>query len=110
MKRTAVINVVGLTRSLIGAHTPHIQRFVDSGSLQSIKPAFPAVTCTAQSTYLTGQTPQAHGAVGNGWYDREYAELRWWKQSNQLVQQPKLWEALREELPGLYLRECILVV
>ena len=99
MKRTAVINVVGLTRSLIGAHTPHIQRFVASGSLQSVKPAFPAVTCTAQSTYLTGQTPQAHGAVGNGWYDREYAELRWWKQSNRLVQQPKLWETLREELP-----------
>ena len=36
-----------------------------------IKPAFPAVTCTAQSDYLTGQLPPTHGIVGNGWYSRE---------------------------------------
>ena len=38
-----------------------------------IKPAFPAVTCTAQADYLTGQYPDTHGIVGNGWYSREEA-------------------------------------
>jgi len=52
----------------------------------------PAVTTAVQSTYLTGQTPAAHGIVGNGWYDRTDAEVKFWKQSNHLVQQPKIWD------------------
>ena len=82
MKRTAVLNIVGLTKSLIGPQMPNIGRFVERSGLKHIRPTFPAVTCTAQSTYLTGVTPSQHGIVGNGWYDREYAEHRFWKQSN----------------------------
>ena len=59
MKRPAVINVVGLTEALIGEHTPRIAEFRRRGTLAQIAPAFPAVTCTAQSNYLTGQTPVA---------------------------------------------------
>lgn len=100
MKRTAVINVVGLTKSLIGQHTPNISQLVQRSGVQPIRPAFPAVTCTAQSNYLTGKEPNEHGIVGNGWYDREYAEHRFWKQSNHIVRQPKIWEALREQDPS----------
>ena len=64
-----------------------------------IEPAFPAVTCTAQSNYLTGTEPHEHGIVGNGWYDRAQAEHQFWKQSNHLVKGKKLWEALRERDP-----------
>jgi len=99
MRRTAVINVVGLTDALIGEHTPRIRDFVARGDKASIEPAFPAVTCTAQSTYLTGTTPHAHGIAGNGWYDRELAEVQFWKQSNHLVHGKKLWEELRERDP-----------
>ena len=99
MNRTAVINVVGLTDALIGEHTPRIREFAARGSKASIEPAFPAVTCTAQSTYLTGATPHAHGIVGNGWYNRELAEVQFWKQSNHLVTSRKLWEELRERDP-----------
>jgi predicted AlkP superfamily pyrophosphatase or phosphodiesterase len=99
MNRTAVINVVGLTDALIGEHTPRIREFAARGSKANIEPAFPAVTCTAQSTYLTGTTPHAHGIVGNGWYDRELAEVQFWKQSNHIVQGRKLWEELRERDP-----------
>ena len=99
MRRTAVINVVGLTDALIGEHTPRIRDFVARGDKASIEPAFPAVTCTAQSTYLTGTTPHAHGIVGNGWYNRELAEVQFWKQSNHLVHGRKLWEELRERDP-----------
>src|SRR5580692_3564157 len=100
MKRTAVLNVVGLTESLIGPHTPRIARFMAQGAKAGIVPAFPAVTCTAQSTYLTGAPPSAHGIVGNGWYDRELAEVHFWKQSNHLVHGRKIWEELRELQPG----------
>src|ERR1035438_174498 len=97
MPRLAVINVVGLTEALIGEHTPRIAEFAKRGALAHIAPAFPAVTCTAQSNYLTGQTPAQHGIVGNGWYHRELAEVQFWKQSNHLVQSPKLWDALRKQ-------------
>src|SRR4051794_39529855 len=99
MRRTAVINIVGLTDALIGEHTPRIRDFAARGDKASIEPAFPAVTCTAQSTYLTGVTPASHGIVGNGWYNRELAEVQFWKQSNHLVTGRKLWEELRERDP-----------
>lgn len=97
MNRLAVINVVGLTEALIGEHTPHIVEFRRRGALAQIAPAFPAVTCTAQSNYLTGKLPAQHGIVGNGWYHRELSEIQFWKQSNHLVQSPKIWDELRKQ-------------
>lgn len=35
---------------------------------------------------LTGKPPREHGIVGNGWYFRETAEVRFWQQANQLIQ------------------------
>ncbi len=99
MKRTAVLNVVGLTQRLIGEFTPCIKHFASGGSVATVQPAFPAVTCTAQATYLTGTAPGEHGIVANGWYDRELAEVHFWKQSNRLVAGKKLWERLREADP-----------
>src|SRR5438876_3428172 len=99
MQRTAVINVVGLTESLIGPDLPRIRSFRQRGAIVNIAPAFPAVTCTAQSTYLTGTSPNAHGIVGNGWYNRELAEVQFWKQSDHLVYGRKIWEELRERDP-----------
>jgi predicted AlkP superfamily pyrophosphatase or phosphodiesterase len=97
MNRLAVINVVGLTEALIGEHTPRIAEFRKRGALAQIAPAFPAVTCTAQSNYLTGKTPSEHGIVGNGWFNREFAETQFWKQSNHVVHGKKIWDALREQ-------------
>jgi len=100
VQRLAVINVVGLTESLIGEHTPRIANFRSDGAVATIVPAFPAVTCTAQSNYLTGATPAQHGIVGNGWYQRELAEVQFWKQSNHLVQADKIWDELRARVPN----------
>ncbi len=99
MKRTAVINIVGLTEALLGAATPKLNAFAARGRKSAIVPAFPAVTCAAQATYLTGLPPAQHGIVGNGWYDRELAEVQFWKQSNHLVHGRKVWEELRERDP-----------
>jgi predicted AlkP superfamily pyrophosphatase or phosphodiesterase len=95
LKRTAVINVVGLSDSLLGPDTSRLNAFRNSGNLCRIAPAFPALTCTAQANYLTGLKPAAHGIVGNGWYDRELAEVHFWKQSHHLVHGRKLWDELR---------------
>ena len=100
MNKTVVINVVGLTRRLIGDHTPFLKEFAQNGQLKTIEPAFPAVTCTAQSAYLTGQVPRDHGIVGNGWYFKDECEVKFWRQSNKLVQTEKLWERLKKEDPS----------
>lgn len=100
MKRVAVINVVGLSESLLGPHMPRMEAYRSKGSLARIAPAFPAVTCTAQANYLTGNPPSTHGIVGNGWYNRELAEVHFWKQSDHLVQANKLWDELRSRNPG----------
>lgn len=100
MQRTAVINVVGLTNGLIGPDTPRLQAFSDAHSRAVIRPALPAVTCTAQSDYLTGERPSRHGIVANGWYDRNLAETQFWKQPDFLVGSPKIWDRMRAEDPS----------
>jgi predicted AlkP superfamily pyrophosphatase or phosphodiesterase len=100
MQRVAVINVVGLSPSLLGPSTPRLTAFAQKHGMQAFPPAFPAVTCTAQSSMLTGTPPREHGIVANGWYDRESAEVRFWKQSNHLVRGDKIWDHLRRKHPG----------
>ncbi len=100
MKRVVVLNVVGLTKGLIAEKMPLVRKFATDLAVASFAPAFPAVTTTAQATYLTGRSPGEHGIVGNGWYEREDAEVRFWKQSNHLVHGGKLWEAVRQEREG----------
>jgi len=100
VKRVAVLNVVGLSRSLLDRGLPRLRALAQSGRFATIAPAFPAVTCTAQSNYLTGQLPTKHGVVANGWYHRELAEVQFWKQSNPVVRSPKIWDDLRALVPG----------
>lgn len=100
MRRTAVIDVVGLTTGCLGPETPKLNAFLKRSSLSRIDPALPAVTCTAQSNYLTGVAPEQHGIVANGWFNRDLAEVQFWKQPNRLVTAPKIWEELRAEKPG----------
>ncbi len=96
MERTAILNVVGLTTRLIGDVTPNIRDFLERHRVAKVEPVVPAVTCTAQATYLTGRLPRDHGIVANGWYDRDYAEHRFWKQPEQLIHGEKLWEMLKK--------------
>ncbi len=100
MTRTAVLNIVGLTEALLGESTPALRRFREQNPFAHIDPALPAVTCTAQSDYLTGAPPAEHGIVANGWYDRALSEVQFWRQSNRLVLRPKLWDELRRRDPA----------
>lgn len=100
MQKTVVINVVGLTTRLIGEHTPFLKQWTEKAQLATIQPPLPAVTCSSQATFLTGQMPDVHGIVANGWYFRDECEIKLWRQSNKLVEAPKIWEVLREQNPG----------
>lgn len=99
LNRTVVINVVGLSQSLLG-RMPRLAAWAAGHKVTSFAPEFPAVTCAAQSSYLTGRSPWGklgHGIVGNGWYNREQSEVQFWKQSNHLVHGDKIWDVLRRE-------------
>src|SRR5437764_2526276 len=98
--RTVVLNVVGLTPRLIGEHTPRLAAFARAGKTSSVGPVLPAVTCSVQATYLTGTWPSEHGIVANGWYFRDECEVRFWRQSNQLVQRPKIWDMAKARDPS----------
>jgi predicted AlkP superfamily pyrophosphatase or phosphodiesterase len=100
MHKTVVIDIVGLSANLIGKHTPFLSKYLQGRVLTPIKPVFPAVTTTAQSTYVTGKWPSENGIVGNGWYDREDSEVKFWKQSNKLVKGEKIWDAARKLDPS----------
>ncbi|MFH0939893.1 MAG: alkaline phosphatase family protein [Planctomycetota bacterium] len=99
MTPVLVLNVVGLTRELLARfprRAKHIETMAAEGRSCLLGTVLPAVTCSAQSTFLTGLLPREHGCVGNGWYFRELAETHFWQQSNALVQGEKIWQAARK--------------
>jgi predicted AlkP superfamily pyrophosphatase or phosphodiesterase len=95
MHPTLVILVVGLSPELVGPNTPNIAALAARGAMRPLDTAFPAVTCTVQATLMTGLPPSGHGAVANGWYFRDMAEVLLWRQSNHLVSGEKVWDAGR---------------
>lgn len=99
MKPVVVLNVVGLTPRLL-AHMPRLSRLAGTGFQASLGTVLPAVTCSVQSTFLTGAPPAEHGIVGNGWYFRDLGEVLLWRQHNALVGGEKLWHAARRVEPG----------
>jgi len=96
IKPLVVIDVVGLTHDMLGALTPSIERLARDGFARPLGTVLPAVTCTAQSTLLTGLPPSGHGVVANGWYFRDLAEVGFWKQSNALVHGERLYQAAKK--------------
>ncbi len=100
MHKTVVIDIVGLSSSLIGEHTPFLSEYIATRSLRTIQPMLPAVTTSVQSSYITGKWPAEHGIVGNGWYDSTDCEIKFWKQSNKLVASEKIWERAKRIDPS----------
>jgi predicted AlkP superfamily pyrophosphatase or phosphodiesterase len=72
-------------------HAPRFSALAKAGWFRSLRETVPAVTCTAQATLLTGQTPDRHGIVGNGWLRRDTGEVRFWQQSNRLLEAEPLY-------------------
>jgi len=100
MPPVLLIDVVGLSARMIGERTPALRELARRGAMAAMSTVLPAVTCSAQATMLTGLMPRDHGAVGNGWFDRESGEVGLWRQSNALVRGPKLYERMKERDPS----------
>jgi predicted AlkP superfamily pyrophosphatase or phosphodiesterase len=100
LRRTLVLNVVGLTPRMLGEHTPNLSALARRGAMRPLRTITPAVTCSVQSTFTTGALPREHGCVANGWYFRDLAEVWLWRQSNKLVGGEKLWEAAKKRDPA----------
>jgi predicted AlkP superfamily pyrophosphatase or phosphodiesterase len=94
-----VICAVGLTPRAL-REMPRLRALADDGFQARLDPVLPAVTCSMQSTLLTGLEPGGHGIVGNGWYFRDLGEVLFWRQHNGLVQGEKVWETARRSNPG----------
>src|SRR5688500_3663122 len=85
MVRVVLINAVGLTPRLL-PHAPRLAALAKRGWMRPLREVLPAVTCTAQAAMLTGGEASVHGIVGNGWLFRDTMEVRFWQQSNRLIQ------------------------
>jgi hypothetical protein len=89
-----VINTVGLTARQLPL-AARLSALAQAGWHRPLQEVIPAVTCTAQASMLTGRLPQEHGIVGNGWLYRDTMEVRFWQQSNRLLQAEPLYVTAR---------------
>src|SRR5438874_4855951 len=101
MAPLVLINAVGLTSRLL-PWAPRLQALAQRGWVRPLHEVVPAVTCTAQATILTGVTPDRHGIVGNGWLWRDTGEVRFWQQSNRLIEAEPIYTTLRRTLWGRF--------
>lgn len=95
-----ILNIVGLTHDMLGPNTPNLKRLADEGFARPMGTVLPAVTCSAQSTMLTGSLPREHGIVANGWYFRDLSEVWLWRQSNRLVHGDRIYDEGKRRDPN----------
>jgi len=89
-----LLNAVGLTPRLLPL-APRLAALARAGWMRPLREVVPAVTCTAQATLLTGAQPDRHGIVANGWLFRDTMEVRFWQQSNRLLQAEPVYQTAR---------------
>src|SRR5882724_11581540 len=94
MQPLVLLNTVGLTSRHLPL-APRLHALAQAGWQRPMREVIPAVTCTAQASMLTGKLPQEHGIVGNGWLYRDTMEVRFWQQSNRLIQAEPVYATVR---------------
>src|SRR3984893_14365800 len=94
-----LIDAVGLTRRLL-PHAPRLGALAAAGWCVTLREVVPAVTCTAQASFLSRRNPDGHGIVGNGWLWRDTGEVRFWQQSNRLIEAEPLYQTARRRAAG----------
>ncbi|WP_285137570.1 nucleotide pyrophosphatase/phosphodiesterase family protein [Microbacterium sp. lyk4-40-TSB-66] len=100
MSKVLLLDIVGLTPRALAA-MPGLSALGRQGGQTGLDTILPAVTCSVQSTMLTGLAPREHGIVGNGWYFRGLGDPLLWRQHNKLVAGEKVWETARRARPEL---------
>jgi predicted AlkP superfamily pyrophosphatase or phosphodiesterase len=97
-KYVVVLDVVGLDVShLSSGAVPSIAELAKEGESGYLHPVFPSVTCTVQSSILTGKYPDEHGIISNGMYDKQNLQVQFWEQSSNLVERDRIWDSLNKD-------------
>ena len=97
-KHVVVLDIVGLDVSHISSGlVPTISEIANNGQYGYLKPVFPSVTCTVQSSVLSGKYPSDHGIISNGFYDKENLQVLFWEQSSKLLQSERIWDVLKKK-------------
>src|SRR6266446_4989250 len=97
MQPLVILNTVGLTSRLLPL-APRLHALAQAQWSRPLGEVLPAVTCSVQASMLTGKLPQEHGIVGNGWLYRDTMEVRFWQQSNRLLQAEPVYATLDQHL------------
>lgn len=96
-----VLDIVGLDVSQLNSNSqsyPNISNLIgNDGEFGYMQPVFPSVTCSVQSSIVTGKYPNEHGIVSNGMFDRENLQTYFWEQSTNLVQSQKAWDVIKRQ-------------
>lgn len=94
MRNIVFLSVPGLREKDL-AKLPALQALIQKkGTVATLTPTFPAVTCTTQTNLTTGTLPCEHGIVGNGLWFPERQKLEMWTAPNEAVLQPQLWDLI----------------
>jgi Uncharacterized proteins of the AP superfamily len=89
--RAIVLDVIGLEPDhLDRGLAPNIADLVGEPARATLEPPFPAVTLPVQTTLATGRSPESHGDVSSGEYDRANDEVAFWERDR--ADRDRLWE------------------
>tara|TARA_Y100000590_G_scaffold361534_1_gene418247 strand:- start:3891 stop:5195 length:1305 start_codon:yes stop_codon:yes gene_type:complete len=97
MKRIILLSIPGLTRQHIEEIRPKNMSGILEKNYTSLVPTFPAVTCSVQSSILTGTYPSEHSIISNGYFDKTYKQVHFWDQPSKLVKKPQIWDLIKEK-------------
>ena len=101
-----LLSIPGLRRSDLEL-MPRLKMIADRGSVASLNPIFPAVTCPVQVSMTSGSLPSEHGVVANGFYwrgnldEKPYEGVEMWTAWSSVIEKPRIWETLKASNPEL---------
>jgi predicted AlkP superfamily pyrophosphatase or phosphodiesterase len=98
IEHVIVIDIVGLEEKHLNSKLlPTISALAEKGESSKMKPVFPAVTSTVQTSFLSGEYPNRHGIISNGFMERNTYNVLFWEQYNSLVQVPRIWDFIKSK-------------
>ena len=101
MKKIILLNIVGLTKGQFEKIKPKNLWDKFANNFTSFRPCFPAVTCSVQTSLLSGVYPSEHGIIANGYFDNQRNQVSFWEQPAGLVEKPRIWDILKKEKPSI---------
>ena len=102
-KHVIVLDIVGLSPEHLAMEDvlPNITGLLNNGFKAPLRPSFPGVTCSVQSSVATGSYPEDHGIIANGLFLKDEFRIAFWEQASSLVQKKRIWDIVKERKPEL---------